>query len=162
MIDFVAKVQKDLKNLQKTLEKEGEDLIKKLKQLTSQRNIDATKKQVQTLVENKLKKFEPAMRTLYKQVLSNAQKAGIDVKNLEKSLSSAAKTASALKTKVEKTAGKKVNKAVETIRKSKVAKKAGIKSASGVKKTVSAKKRTASPARKKAPSQKTKAKTNAE
>lgn len=157
MIDFVAKVQKDLKSLQKTLEKEGEDLVKKLKQLTSQRNIDAAKKQMQTLVEAKLKKFEPAMRTLYKQILTNAQKAGIDVKNLEKSLSNAAKTASALRTQVKKTASTKVGKAVETLKKNKVVKKVSTKTAGKAKKTVTAKKRTASPTRAKAPTKKTKA-----
>lgn len=97
MNKLIAKFKKDLndlqKNLQKTIQKESDDLIKKVKTVATKQNIMAKTKELEVLVEKKLKKFEPALESFMKGVRANAEKAGIDMNKFESRLRSAAKAA---------------------------------------------------------------------
>lgn len=84
MKDFIGKLQKDLGHLQKTLKQEGDDLVKKLKTATSRKNLTATGKQLEKMVEARLKKFEPQMNRVLDDLRKNAKKAGLDVDTIEK------------------------------------------------------------------------------
>ena len=83
MKDFIGKLQKDLGHLQKTLKQEGDDLVKKLKTATSRKNLTATGKQLEKMVEARLKKFEPQMNRVLDDLRKNAKKAGLDVDSIE-------------------------------------------------------------------------------
>ncbi|MEY4630978.1 MAG: hypothetical protein RIQ81_1098 [Pseudomonadota bacterium] len=84
MKDFIGKLQKDLTHLQKTLKQEGDDLVKKLKTATSRKNLTATGKQIEKMVEARLKKFEPQMNRVLTDLRKNAKKAGLDVDTIER------------------------------------------------------------------------------
>lgn len=86
MKDFVGKLQKDLAHLQKTLKQEGDDLVKKLRTATSTKNLRATGKQIEKMVEQRLKKFEPQMNRVLTDLRKNAKKAGLDVDAIEKNV----------------------------------------------------------------------------
>lgn len=84
MKDFIGKLQKDLTHLQKTLKQEGDDLVKKLKTATSRKNLTATGKQIEKMVETRLKKFEPQMNRVLSDLRKNAKKAGLDMDTIER------------------------------------------------------------------------------
>jgi SPX domain protein involved in polyphosphate accumulation len=86
MKDFIAKLQKDLNKLQKTIQQEGNDLVASIKKATTKKNIEAQAKELEHIIVEKLKTFEPAMENLYKEVRKNAEKAGIDLTKLEKEI----------------------------------------------------------------------------
>lgn len=97
MKSFVSRLKKDLSQLQDTLKKEGDLLIKNLKktvETSETREAILTKtKDVEKVIEQRLKQFEPAINNFLTGVRTNAQKYGIDVNKVEARLSSAAKAA---------------------------------------------------------------------
>ena len=86
MKDFVIKLQKDLAHLQKTLKQEGDDLVKKLRTATNKKNLKATGKHLEKMVEKRLKKFEPQVNRVVSDLRKNAKKAGINVDAIEKNV----------------------------------------------------------------------------
>lgn len=86
MKDFVGRLQKDLAHLQKTLKQEGDDLVKKLRTATNTKNLKATGRQLEKMVEQRLKKFEPQMNRVLKDLRTNAKKAGLDIDAIEKNV----------------------------------------------------------------------------
>jgi len=93
MKDFLDKLQKDLTKLQKTIQKEGDDLLKLAKRAGSKENLQARRTELETKVAEKVRQFEPTVQRFIKEVSANVKKAGIDVSQLEAKLSSAAKAA---------------------------------------------------------------------
>lgn len=83
MMDFINKLQKDVKVFQKNIQKESDELIQKIKTATSRSNLDETRKSVEKLVQQKVRQFEPAIMKFVKDVKENAAKAGIDLGDLE-------------------------------------------------------------------------------
>jgi hypothetical protein len=86
--DFLSKFQKDLDVLQSTIKKEGDDLVKKVKQAANKDSIATKRADLEKLVEGKLKRFEPAINKFVKDLNKNAQKAGVDLTKLEKTVRS--------------------------------------------------------------------------
>ena len=89
MKDFIGRVQKDLVKLQKTLKKEIDDLGQKIKSAAKAQTVGAKTREIERLLELRLKKFEPAIEKFYKEVKANAGKYGIDLGGLEKRVKSA-------------------------------------------------------------------------
>lgn len=100
MKDFIARLQKDLSRLQTTIEKEGDDLIKKVRTLTDKKKIEKTRHEIEAIVSKKLQSFEPALKKFVTAIEQNAAKAGIDVKAVEKKVRT---TANKAKAKIAKT-----------------------------------------------------------
>ncbi len=96
MNDILAKVQKDLTKLQKTIEKEGEVLIGKLmtaaNKATSNKNVVQKRKELEKLVETQIQKLEPAFEKFYTEVKSTAGKYGVDFEKIEKKVRASTKT----------------------------------------------------------------------
>ena len=86
MKDSVIKLQKDLAHLQKTLKQEGDDLDKKLRTATNKKNLKATGRHLEKMVESRLKKFEPQVNRVVADLRKNAKKAGINVDAIEKTV----------------------------------------------------------------------------
>ena len=84
MKDFVGKLQKELAHLQKTLKQEGDDLVKKLRTVTNKKSLKATGKQIEKMVEMRLKKFEPQVSKVVSDLRKSAKKAGLNVDAIEK------------------------------------------------------------------------------
>ncbi len=118
MKDFITKLQKDINKLQDTVQKEGNDLVKKIKKVATKKNIEAQAKDLEHIIAEKLKNFEPALENLYKEVRKSANKAGIDLSKFERELKR--KTAAAkkkIKTMKKKTTKKKTTKKKTTKKK---------------------------------------------
>ncbi len=86
MKNFIGKLQQDLAHLQKTLKQEGDDLVKKLRIATNKKNLKATGKHLEKMVESRLKKFEPQVNRVVADLRKNAKKAGINVDAIEKNV----------------------------------------------------------------------------
>lgn len=86
--DFLNNFQKDLGALQKTLKKESDDLVKKVRTAASNGKIQARRKDLETAVEKQLKKFEPTINKFVHELSKSAKKAGVDLTQLEKSVRS--------------------------------------------------------------------------
>lgn len=86
MKDFVKKLQKDLNVLKKDLEKESNELLKRVKTLATKENLMKKGKEIEVVVEKQLKRFEPTLNKVLQEVRKNARKAGLDVDKIEKSL----------------------------------------------------------------------------
>jgi vacuolar-type H+-ATPase subunit E/Vma4 len=90
MNDLLTKVQTDLSKLQKTLEREGETLLKKIKEAADRaannKNVVNGRKEIEKLVETQYKKFEPTIDRFYTDLKSTAKKYGVNLDTLEKSV----------------------------------------------------------------------------
>ena len=87
MSDILHRVQTDLSKLQKTIEKEGEVLLDKIKtaanKAASNKNVVEKRKEIGLLVEAQYKKFEPTLDRIYKDLKGTAEKYGVDVEKIE-------------------------------------------------------------------------------
>ena len=92
MKNLIARLQRDISKLQETVHKEGNDLLKKIKQMDL-KNVNATKKELLQAITTKFKKFEPTYNILVKEIKKNAKKAGIELEKIEKNLKSKANKA---------------------------------------------------------------------
>lgn len=125
MKDLVHRLKKDLNRLQDTLQKEGDLLIKNLKKTvesseTKEAILEKTHN-LEKVIEQRLKQFEPAINHFMTGVRSNAQKYGIDVNKFEARITSAAKAA---RTKIGNRAKKETaGKAAKTKTKAKTGKR---------------------------------------
>jgi hypothetical protein len=90
MNEILTKVQVDLNKLQKTLEREGEVLIGKIKEAANKaatnKNVVAKKKEFEKLVDTQIKKLEPAFDKFYKELKTTAGKYGVNFDKIEKSV----------------------------------------------------------------------------
>ncbi|HYX36536.1 MAG TPA: hypothetical protein VE954_25795 [Oligoflexus sp.] len=90
MNEILTKVQVDLNKLQKTLEREGEVLIGKIKdaanKAASNKSVVEKKKEFEKLVDTQIKKLEPAFDKFYKDLKVAAGKYGVNLEKLEKSV----------------------------------------------------------------------------
>jgi activator of HSP90 ATPase len=90
MNEILTKVQVDLNKLQKTLEREGEVLIGKIKDAASKaatnKSVVEKKKEFEKLVDTQIKKLEPAFDKFYKDLKVAAGKYGVNLDKLEKSV----------------------------------------------------------------------------
>ena len=82
--DFLNNFQKDLKQLQKKIKQEGDHLVSKAKTAATKDNLNAKRKEVEHLVEQKLKKLEPTINRFVHELNQTAKKAGVDLTDLEK------------------------------------------------------------------------------
>ncbi len=120
MKNLVNRVQQELSKLQSTLQKEGQDLLKRFKNLDLVDNFESKKKEIETVIEKNLKKIEPAYKKLLTQVSANAKRAGIDLEKIEKELRKKAKVATKkieLKKRDAKSAKKKVQSKIKSVQK---------------------------------------------
>ena len=87
MNEILTKVQVDLNKLQKTLEREGEVLIGKIKEAANKaatnKNVVAKKKEFEKLVDTQIKKLEPAFDKFYKELKVTANKYGVNLEKFE-------------------------------------------------------------------------------
>ncbi len=93
MKDFITRVQADLNKLQKTIEKEGDQLVKKIRAAATNKKLTAKAREIEQLVEKQMRKLEPTIVTIVQNIKTNAAKYGIDLKDLEKRVEKAAKAA---------------------------------------------------------------------
>jgi Cu/Ag efflux pump CusA len=88
MKDFLNRLQKDISRLQETIEKESNDLLAKARkaanEITRNNNVAAKTREIEKLVEQKMKKFEPALYKFLEDLSKNAAKYGLDVSDVEK------------------------------------------------------------------------------
>lgn len=83
MNKLINKLQKDLNKIQATIQKEGNDLLKKIKKLNIKDNLDATRREIESVIETRLAKLEPAYEKFMEEVRKNAKKTGIDFDKIE-------------------------------------------------------------------------------
>jgi hypothetical protein len=107
MKGFISKLQKDLNKLQDTLQKEGADLVQKVKNIADKEAIEVKAKEIEKLIAAKLKKFEPAFESLLREIKKGASSAGVDLSKLEKGIKS---RTSAAKSRISKAKSKVVKK----------------------------------------------------
>ena len=100
---FIKKLQKDLKSLERAVKKDSDELLKKVKSFATKENISAAGIEIEKILEQKLKEFEPAIKKVVGQIRKNAAKAGINVDAVESTVRSTVKKAAA----TVKTAAKK-------------------------------------------------------
>lgn len=140
---FLDRFQKDLGKLQKTLKQESDELVKKVKTATTKESLNARRKEVEKLVEQSIKKYEPTINKFVHELNTTAKKAGVDLTDLEKKvrenlhsarskLAKASATAKKVKTKAAAKAKAAAGKTESTVAKGTgtVKKKAKAKSGS--------------------------------
>lgn len=91
--EFLSNFQKDLNTLQKSVKKESEDLVQKLKTAANKDSVQAKRKELEQMVEKKLKKFEPTINKFVHELNVSAKKAGVDLTELEKKVRTNLQTA---------------------------------------------------------------------
>ncbi len=88
MNEILSKVQKDLSKLQKTIEREGEVLIGKIvtaaNKATTNKSVVQKRKELETLFEKQIERFEPAFEKFYTELKSTAGKYGVNLDKIEK------------------------------------------------------------------------------
>lgn len=96
MNSFIGRFQKDLNKLQKSLEKEGDDLLAKIKKAAKaaqKSNVNTKRKEIEKLIEKKIRSFEPAFEKFYHEVKVGARKYGIDLTGFEETVKRTTRTA---------------------------------------------------------------------
>ena len=96
MKKLIARIQSDISKLQDSVQKEGNDLLDKIKKIDLKSNIEQTKTELKKVLTAKLKKIEPTYHTFVEELRKNVKKAGIDIDKIEKGIK---KKASAMKKK---------------------------------------------------------------
>ena len=86
MKKLIARIQRDISKLQKTVHKEGNDLLNKIKKLDLKSNLESTRDELRKVLSAKLKKMEPTYHNFIEELRKNAKRAGIDVTKVEKNL----------------------------------------------------------------------------
>ncbi len=96
MKKLIARIQSDISKLQDSVQKEGNDLLDKIKKIDLKSNIEQTKTELKKVLTAKLKKIECNYHTFVEELRKNVKKAGIDIDKIEKGIK---KKASAMKKK---------------------------------------------------------------
>lgn len=117
--DFLSKFQKDLNMLQKSLKKESDDIVKKVKAATKKDNIQAKRHEVEALIEKNLKKYEPTINKFVHELNSSAKRAGVDLTELEQKVRDNLKTARVRMAKASGKGKSGVTKAMPKVKKAK-------------------------------------------
>ena len=100
---FVSKLQKDLNDLQVAIKKDSDELVKRVKSYANKDSIAAAGTELEKVVEERLKKFEPTLNKVVNEIRRNAAKAGINVDELEtKVRSNVTRATTKLKAEAEK------------------------------------------------------------
>ena len=86
MKNFINRLQKDLSQLQKTVEKESNELLKKAKEFANKDNLIKKGVEIEHYVEKEFKKIEPSLNKVLTEVRKNARKVGFDVDTIEKKM----------------------------------------------------------------------------
>lgn len=94
MNKLIAKLQKDLNMLQTTLEREGDKLVKKIKTAAKKKGMPTDVDHFEALIEEQVKKFEPALDKFLGSVKTSAAKYGIELDGIEQKVRQTAKVAS--------------------------------------------------------------------
>lgn len=118
--EFMASFQKDLATLQKTIKKESDDLVSKVKTAAQKDNLQAKRKEIEQLVEKNLKKYEPTINRFVHDLNKSAMKAGVDLTELEKKVRTNLATARKKLTEKAEDTRKTVKKATGATGKTKV------------------------------------------
>lgn len=117
---LIDSLKKDLNRLQETMKREGDLLIKNLKKTVedseTREAIRTSTKEVEEVIEKRIKSMEPALNNFMSGVRTNAQKYGIDVSKFEAKITSAAKAA---RSKMSKATAKATTKKPAKAKKSK-------------------------------------------
>lgn len=92
---FIKKLQKDLKSLENAVKKDSDELLKKVKSFATKENISAAGSEIEKILEQKLKEFEPTIKKVVGEIRKNAAKAGINVDAVESTVRSTVKKAAA-------------------------------------------------------------------
>ncbi len=129
--EFLSNFQKDLNTLQKSVKKESEDLVQKLKTAANKDSVQAKRAELEQMVEKNLKKFEPTINKFVHELNVSAKKAGVDLTELEKKVRSNLQTA--------RTRLSKAGEGVKAKAKKKTARKSPAKKATTLKKPAAAK-----------------------
>lgn len=123
MNQLISRLQKDIEKLQKTIQKESNELLEKVRKVDLKDNFDHKKRDIEKALTLKLKKLEPAYHNFMDELRKNAKKAGIDIDKIEKEIMEKAgsrfKRAGNPKKTTKKKAGskKKVTKKVSKVKK---------------------------------------------
>lgn len=104
MKDLITKLQKDLLKFHDSVQQERHELTEKVKSMLDKGHLEGKGRELEKLIETKLKGFEPAFDRLVKELTKNAKKTGIDLSKFEKEIQAAKE---ALKKKVSKKTSKK-------------------------------------------------------
>jgi hypothetical protein len=103
MKDFVKKLQKDLKGLQDAIKKDSDELLNRVKNYTNKENLTAAGVEIEKLVQQRIKKLEPTINKVVGEIRKNADKAGINLDEIESKVkSNVSKAASQLRNAAEK------------------------------------------------------------
>ncbi len=94
MKELVGVIKKDLEKLHKSLKKEGDELVRQVKEYAASDDFKQKRKEVETFVSTKLKEFEPKVEKFIVDVKKGAKKHGLDLPGIEKKFNKAAKFAS--------------------------------------------------------------------
>lgn len=86
MKKIINKLTTELTHLQKTVQKESTDILKKLKKLHLKENIEGKRKDLEKLIERKYKAFLPTYNRFAGELRKIAKNAGIDIDKWEKGL----------------------------------------------------------------------------
>jgi hypothetical protein len=92
---FIKKLQKDLKALEHAVKKDSDELLKKVKSFATKENMAAAGSEIEKILEQKLKEFEPTIKKVVGEIRKNAAKAGINVDTVENTVRSTVKKAAA-------------------------------------------------------------------
>ena len=68
MKDLINKLQKDLNQLQKTLQQEGGDLIQKIANVDLKENLKTTRKDIEKIIELKIKGLNQLVKIFLKRL----------------------------------------------------------------------------------------------
>lgn len=123
MNKLIAKLQKDLNMLQSTLEREGDKLVKKIKAAAEKKGVPTDVEHLEALIEEQVKKFEPALDKFLGDVKTSAAKYGIELEGVEQKVRHTAKIASTkLRSKKSKSRAGTASKAANSSKKASTAK----------------------------------------
>ncbi len=111
---FIKKLQKDLKHLEHAVKKDSDELLKKVKDFATKENIVAAGSEIEKILEQKLKEFEPTIKKVVGQIRKNASKAGINIDSVEKTVRSTVKKAAASVKSAAEKRGVNLGRAVST------------------------------------------------
>jgi hypothetical protein len=81
---FKDRFYKDFQRFQSLIEKEGTDLLTKIKTLDLKENLESQKGHMAKMIEKKIKTFEPACLKFLEEIKKNAKKAGIEITLFDK------------------------------------------------------------------------------
>ncbi len=114
MKKLVAKLQNELLHLQKSVQKESRDVLKKLQKIALKENLESKRRDFEKLLEHKYKTFLPTCSRFANELRSMAKTVGIDLSRFEKSVQ---QTTGLVKKNLEKNKAKLVKSKGQIVKK---------------------------------------------